>query len=138
MPLASCPRCKKMFNKGASKVCQACSGDEESDIEKITRIMDAHIDLDADEIAEKAEVDLAVVLRLIDDGRLAAVRLDANVMCGRCGAPAISMSKKLCQKCLDDLNAEVMKARSGIRLGEKKQVQLGMYSAPRSKDENKR
>ena len=34
-----------------------------------------------------------------------------SATCGRCGAPAISASKKLCHSCLEELNQNVMKQK---------------------------
>ena len=69
------------------------------------------------------------VLRLIEQGAITCVSAleGHSIRCGRCGAPAISASKKLCQACLEKLNAQVAVAQRTIRLGEKKQVEVGQF-----------
>ena len=61
-----------------------------------------------------------------------------SVRCGRCGAPAISLSKKLCEGCLQELNSEIARSRSKIQLPGKKDVELGTaMSVRRWLDEQK-
>ncbi|MCF6286621.1 MAG: hypothetical protein L3K26_15715, partial [Candidatus Hydrogenedentes bacterium] len=77
--------------------------------------------------------------RMVDDGLVAQLSLgDASAACGQCGAPAISLSKKLCQACLDKLNAQVSKAQSQIKLSQKKATQIGEYGTARKAFEDKR
>ena len=126
MPLASCARCGKMFNKKSSPVCLSCQNAEEEDMEKVRKVVENAPDLNAEEIAEKAEVDIRVVNRMIDMGMLvSAAEISKSIKCGMCGAPAISPTKKLCQACLEKLNMEVLKAQSQIKLDAKKSPQIG-------------
>ncbi len=127
MPLASCGRCGKMFNKVTANVCAGCVEAEESDYEKIRDVIALNENMNAEQVAEAAEVDVAVVRRIIGEGRVAMVSLGEAPKCGKCGAPAISITKKLCQACLERLNAEVSKAQSQIKLDKKKDVQIGAY-----------
>lgn len=128
MPLANCARCKRMFNKTSSPVCTQCETAEEADCEKVRELINREPNLNAEELAEKAEVDIRVVNRMVNEGQLTCASVTVDVTCGRCGAPAISMSKKLCQACLDKLNAEVARAQSSIKLSAKKDVQVGEYN----------
>ncbi len=126
MPLATCARCGKMFNKKTSPVCTLCQKAEDDDMEKVRKVVENDPNLNAEEIAEKAQVDIRVVNRMIDLGMLvSSIELDANIKCGMCGAPAISATKKLCQACLEKLNAEVVKAQSQIKLDAKKTPKIG-------------
>ncbi len=127
MPLASCGRCGKMFNKVTANVCSSCLEAEESDYEKIRDVIAQNENLNAEQVAEAAEVDVAVVRRIIGEGRVAMVSLGEAPKCGKCGAPAISSTKKLCQACLERLNAEVSRAQSQIKLEKKKETQIGAY-----------
>lgn len=127
MPLASCGRCGKMFNKATANVCASCVEAEESDYEKIRDVIAQNETMNAEQVAEAADVDIAVVRRIIGEGRVAMVNLGEAPKCGKCGAPAISITKKLCQACLERLNAEVSKAQSQIKLDKKKEVQIGAY-----------
>jgi len=126
MPLATCARCGKMFNKKTSPVCSLCQKAEDDDMEKVRKVVEDEPNLNAEEIAEKAQVDIRVVNRMIDLGMLvSSIELDASIKCGMCGAPAISATKKLCQACLEKLNAEVVKAQSQIKLDAKKAPKIG-------------
>jgi len=138
MALTSCPRCKKLFDKIDSAVCARCQPDEDADYEKIRAVLDKAPELNADQVAETADVTVQCVMRMLDEGLIANVNLTENIKCGRCGAPAISLSKKLCQACLDKLNAEVAAATSQIKLKEKRQIQIGDYLKARKAFEDKR
>ena len=129
MPLAACVRCKKLFTKEQSPICPECQPDEDADIEKVRGIIADSPDMNAEQVADKAEVEVGVVLRMIEGGIIEQVGAleSAGIVCGRCGAPAISASKKLCQACLDKLNAEVAKAQASIKMAARKDVQIGEY-----------
>jgi len=116
MPLASCVRCKKMYNKVDIAVCNDCLPAEEEDRKKVEDVVAGDSSLTAEQVAKEAGVELAVVTRMMKDGMVAAVA-EGSVVCGRCGAPAISATKRLCQSCLDKLNAEVLQAQRDIRPG---------------------
>jgi len=127
MPLATCPRCKKMFNKVKSSVCPKCQEAESADCDKIRSVLDARPNLNAEQVAAEADVDVHVITRMLDDGLISNVSLSEQVKCGRCGAPAISRSKKLCQACLEKLNAEVAQAQAQMKLSDRKKVQVGEF-----------
>jgi hypothetical protein len=116
-----------MFNKVTANVCSGCLEAEESDYEKIRDVIAQNENLNAEQVAEAADVDVAVVRRIIGEGRVAMVSLGEAPKCGKCGAPAISSTKKLCQACLERLNAEVSRAQSQIKLEKKKETQIGAY-----------
>lgn len=137
MPLAKCARCEKMFDKTTSVVCPKCQPSEDADYDKIRRVLDASPNLNAEQVSEAAEVQLAVVLRMLDEGFLANATI-GQIKCGRCGAPAISASKKLCQACLEKLNAQVATAQAKIKLPEKKPAEVNEYSNVRKLLEEKR
>jgi ribosomal protein L37E len=127
MPLASCGRCGKMFNKVQANVCPGCIDDEEADYEKIRDVVSRNETLNVEQVSEAAGVDVLVVRRIIGEGRVAQVSLGEVPKCGKCGAPAISITKKLCQACLERMNVEVSKAQSQIKLEKKKETQIGAY-----------
>jgi ribosomal protein L37E len=138
MPLASCPRCKKLFDKTRSVVCPRCQDDENVDFDKIRAVLDRNPNLNAEQLAEQAQVSVDCVMRMLEEGLIASVNLMEKVKCGRCGGPAISMNKKLCQACLEELNAQVAQAQGKIKMGQKKQVQVGKYLHARRAFEEKR
>ena len=113
MPLSSCVRCKKIFNKTDVPVCADCLPAEEADRKKVEEVVAGDGSLTVEQVSKMAEVDVAVVSRMMKEGAVAAVTA-GSVSCGRCGAPAISATKRLCQNCLDKLNAEVFQAQAEI------------------------
>lgn len=127
MPLATCGRCGKMFNKISAPVCPGCVEAEEADYERVREVISQNETLSAEQVAEEAGVDISVVRRIVGEGRIALVSFGEVPKCGKCGAPAISTTKKLCQACLERLNAEVSRAQSSIKLEKKKDVQIGAY-----------
>lgn len=138
MPLATCPRCKKIFEKTRSLVCAKCQDDENSDYDKIRAVLERNPSLNAEQTAEESGVAVQCVTRMLQEGLIANVSLTESIKCGRCGAPAISLNKKLCQACLEKLNAEVVSAQAHIKLGQKKHVQVGEYLHARKAFEEKR
>jgi ribosomal protein L37E len=109
-----CPRCEQPFFKIGVQVCPKCQGEEEADYARINEVLAASPGLDADAVAEEAGVKLSCVLRMLKSGRLQAVSDDPAV-CGRCGAPAISHSKKLCLACLGELDQQCADAMREMR-----------------------
>lgn len=125
MGFEECPRCSLIFQKVRSAVCPRCLDDEDADYDKIRAVIGDMPDLNADQVATEAEVDVEVVLRMVDEGFIANVSLNDSVACGMCGAPAISVAKKLCQGCLEKLNAQVAVAQGKVKLHDRKQVEVG-------------
>ena len=138
MPLSKCARCDKLFDKVSSPVCPVCQNDEDADIGLVRTTLEENPNMNAEQLAEVSGVELACVTRMMDMGQIAKVSLGEAVKCGRCGAPAISATKKLCQKCLEKLNQEVAAAQKGIKLDEKKEVQVGEFGTARQIFQDKR
>ena len=112
---------------------------EEEDAELILECMDENPDVNAEMISEMTGVDIACVLRMVDVGSISVVSVSsADAMCGQCGAPAISASKKLCQSCLEKLNEKMLEAKKTITMGAKKKVELWDHSSVRDTLDNKR
>lgn len=127
MPLSQCARCQKIFDKGRSPVCPKCQTDEDLDYDKIRAVLDKFPTLNAEQTAVEAGVDVQCVLRMLEEGLIANISQSDVIKCGRCGSPAISKNKKLCQACLEKLNAQAASAQSKIKLRIKKDVQVGEY-----------
>lgn len=122
MPLAKCPRCSAFFDKKGKPVCIKCVPDEDADYETVRVYIASHPDETADQVAEGTGVDRHCVLRMLDQGIIQNSALITNIQCGRCGAPAISLTKRLCEKCLANLNAKLAKETSQIKLPSKKEA----------------
>lgn len=113
--LAKCARCNKLFTKGLSEVCAECQPREDQDFSRIRDVLASTGDLTAQEVAEQAGVSMECVTRMLREGRLDNVEEEVNATCGRCGAPAISNAKRLCRKCLADLDRECAQAMHEMR-----------------------
>ncbi len=126
MPLSKCPRCEQMFNKQNTLICAKCQPNEDEDYEKVREALDEQPNMTPEQVAEVTGVGIGCILRLLDDGRIAAMPDgESRIKCGRCGAPAISLSKRLCEACLQKLNSEVARAQATIKLQKKKKVEVG-------------
>lgn len=118
MPLAKCPRCDKLFDKlpkAQFSVCPACLDDEQRDYDRIRDLINRDGSLTAIEIAEQLNIPLDVILRMINEGWIEYADESKPVYCGRCGAKAISSSKRLCEACLIKLQRECMEALRELR-----------------------
>ncbi len=139
MPLAKCVRCDNLFDKGDNPVCPPCKPDEEADFEKVRECLNEHPDLSAETVAELADVPLKVVMRMVDQGAVTNVSaISGAPKCGRCGADAISATKKLCHACLEKLNQQVLKQKREISIEKRKEVEVGEASSTRQMLEQKR
>ncbi len=139
MPLAKCVRCSNLFDKLKNPICPACQPDEDADFEKVRAVLDEHPDLGAEAVAELADVTVALVMRMLDQGMVTNTSLSGGgAKCGRCGAPAISASKKLCHSCLEELNQKVLKQKRKIAISQSKEVEVGGASTVRQMIEEKR
>lgn len=128
MALTSCPRCGKIFEKIRFPVCPRCQDDEEKDYDKVRQALDECPEMNADQVSELTQVDIAAISRMLKEGLISnATMLSGEIKCGMCGAPAISASKKLCQACLEKLNARVTQAQSKILLEERKAPQVDKF-----------
>ncbi len=115
LKLAQCARCRGVYPRVKSPVCQACQPEEDADFEKIRGVLDYDSELLPEQVADTANVPVDCVLRMLDAGLISAATLGESIRCGRCGAPAISRSKRLCQACVVRLDAGFSNAVSVTR-----------------------
>ncbi len=113
--LAKCARCDKIFNKIVSEVCDTCQPEEDTDFSRIHNVISRTRGLKAQQVAEEAEVAIECVLRMLREGRIDHVESEDPAKCGRCGAPAISLTKRLCNQCLVELDRECAHAMLEMR-----------------------
>lgn len=138
MPLAKCERCEKLFAKTDNPICPNCVPDEERDHETVRSCLSEHPNLSAEAISELTGVAVKCVLRMIDQGLVTNSIFTGAVKCGKCGAPAISASKKLCNACLEEMNRRVAKQRSQLEQHTAKAVRVGEGLSVRRTIEEKR
>lgn len=118
MKIAHCARCRGLFVRIRFEVCDRCLDDEEADYTRINDVLVSNKGLTVEQVAEKAEVTTACVLRMLERGLIVNEKIAENIKCGRCGAPAISASQQLCTACLQDLDkkfiSEINQAKKNV------------------------
>lgn len=115
MQLETCKRCGRLYTRVHTPICSLCIGEEEADYDRIRNTLAREPGLTVEEVAEKAEVDHMCVVRMLNAGRLENTAVRDYVPCGRCGAPAISVSKRLCEKCLTEMDRECAQSIRELR-----------------------
>jgi len=134
MNFAKCARCKGLFNRVRGPVCHACQEEEERDYNRIRDALYHNPGMNVEEAAEAADVDVECVLRMLGMGLLNAEGLNDSVRCGQCGAPAMSVTKKLCEKCLGKMNRDFARAMDDL----KRRVGERMVSVHRTVEQKRR
>jgi len=117
MALTNCERCNRVFNKLSSSLCPACVEEEEKDFHVVNEALRARPDQTIEELAETTGVSKKTILRLLKDERIASNANVVGVTCGKCGAPAISRSVRLCHKCAGQMARTVARACSDVQAG---------------------
>ncbi|MFP6581888.1 MAG: hypothetical protein VCD00_04960 [Candidatus Hydrogenedentota bacterium] len=115
MPLAKSKRCDTLFNKNEEPICGECEPLERADHETVRDYLIEHPNETSEHISENMDVDVKCILRLVDTGAIASVDLGGDAQCGQCGAPAISVSKRLCTACLDKLEKKMTDVQRSIQ-----------------------
>jgi len=105
--LGHCARCRRLYVRTTWTVCGKCVDMEASDFARIREVLEAQPHLGVEELADRAQVTAACVLRMLDEGLIASQADDDAAVCGRCGAPAISATKRLCTGCALDLDRQL-------------------------------
>lgn len=101
MPLANCPRCKKLFNKVAANLCDACRQREEVDFDLCYRFLRDNPNSTVAVISDATGVEQRQIMDFYRAGRLIAG--EAGYPCERCGGPTHRGS--YCAKCTDTLRS---------------------------------
>lgn len=136
--LANCARCRRLYVRISSHVCEKCFDMEESDFARIKEVIEQHPDLSAEELAERANVTVACVFRMLDEGLIAKSDDGDDLTCGRCGALAMGPRQRLCMSCLMDLDRELSLELNQVRLRRKENEMKGTAQNVRDALEAKR
>jgi hypothetical protein len=129
MSLARCQTCKKLYQKTRKTICPACEELEQGHYEAVRTYLSEHPDQVAEQVSEATGVPLETVFRFIEEGRIEAQGKGPKALCGHCGEPAINSTKRLCQSCLEKLNAKLIREQSRITLPDKKEIDLKRASS---------
>jgi len=122
--LAHCARCKRLYIRMRWNVCESCRTMEEADFSRIREELSRASELTAEELAVRANVPVACVLRMLDEGLIASSG-DDDQTCGRCGAPAIGPKQRLCTACLMDLDRQITHELNEAQLRKREQTMKG-------------
>jgi hypothetical protein len=106
LDLKVCVRCEKLFSSPRDVVCSSCMDEEEADFLRIRNVLRDEPGLSTEETAEKAQVSVECVMRMLDQGWIENTAMANPVTCGHCGAPAISTTKRLCAACIIKLDQQ--------------------------------
>ncbi len=125
LQLAHCARCRRLYVRVQSHVCEKCFDMEESDFARIRDEIEKDPNLGAEEVAARANVTVACVFRMLDEGLIANAYSGDDVVCGRCGSPAIGPRQRLCTACLMELDRQLALELNQVRLLKKAQEMKG-------------
>jgi predicted amidophosphoribosyltransferase len=114
MALANCEGCNKVFNKLTTPLCPACIEQEETDLKTVNEALRAEPNQTVAQLSEQTGVSKKTILRLLQDKRIASEANLVDMKCGKCGAPAVSLSVKLCKRCAAEMSRTAAQARSNV------------------------
>ena len=129
MALANCQGCNKVFNKVTTPLCPACIEQEEKDLKTVNEALRAEPDQTVAQLSEKTGVSKKTILRLLKNQRIASEANLVDMKCGKCGAPAVSLSVKLCKRCAAEISRTAAQARSNVERA------AGVFSSGRGPSE---
>lgn len=112
MALANCDGCNKVFNKVTASLCPACIEQDEKDLQVVNEALREEPHQTIEQLSEKTGVSKRTILRLLKNQRIASDADLVEVKCGKCGAPAISLSVRLCGRCAAAMSRAADQARS--------------------------
>lgn len=137
--LKACVRCERIFASLKSEVCAACEPAEEADFTRIRNTLRESPGLNVEQVSEAAQVSTACVLRMLSQGRIENTSLGNPIRCGHCGAPALSVSKRLCQNCLKRLDQQYAEAIRDVRgrIREKRAVEPPAHTVRKAVDDKR-
>ncbi len=98
MALANCIKCKKVFNRVSSPICDDCHKKEEETYEKVYEYLKENPDLTVSELAEGTGVSEKKIFKYFREGRFQEITGDRAVLeCEKCGKPVTT--GRYCQDC---------------------------------------
>lgn len=118
MSIANCARCGRMYQKlSGVKICPDCAQAEEDAFRLVRDFLEANPGCDMPTVSRETGVEEAVILRLVQGGRLATLGelvTGLRVECRQCQKPVIS--GKYCPECTE-LMGQALKESAKSLLG---------------------
>ncbi|MCL6547324.1 MAG: hypothetical protein K6T30_00270 [Alicyclobacillus sp.] len=114
MPIANCKRCGRIYNRVRRDICPACIEEEDRAFTLVRGYLNEHRNASMAELTEATGVDPALVIALIQSGRL-ILRDNPNLSyaCERCGQP--TQTGRFCKSCAKELSQALSAASSELR-----------------------
>ena len=117
LPIATCKRCGKLFNKVTLDICPDCVRKEEVLFDEIKLFLRTHENATIEEVVEALDVDEELVVKFLRDGRLVASK-KMTYPCAECGKPI--STGKYCPDCLKNMMNTVNSLKESIINSQKK------------------
>ena len=111
MNIVQCRMCRKPFDSIGGKICPECLQKIDKDYVKIRDYIYEHKRADVDTVAEETEVDKAVILYLIKEGRVTLGGAGSGagaLLCEVCKKPI--SSGRMCTQCKEKLSATMQRS----------------------------
>ena len=110
MNIIQCRLCRKPFDSIGGKICPECLHKIDKDFVKVRDYIYEHKRADVDTVSEDTEVDKAIILYLIKEGRitLGGGSGGGALLCEVCKKPI--SSGRMCPACMDKLSTTMQKS----------------------------
>ncbi len=107
MALENCQKCNGIFTRISGPLCPTCVEQDEQDFKAVNEALRERPHQTIDELAKRTGVSEKTIVRLIKDKRIASNVNTEGVTCGKCGAPAISLATRLCERCAGEMSKTI-------------------------------
>lgn len=98
MNIDNCPRCGKVFAKGFSEVCPACTKEIDKQYELCADYLRQNKGASITQLSEETEVSIRQITRFIREGRISLVDApNLSYPCESCGT--LIQTNNLCENC---------------------------------------
>lgn len=106
MSLSYCPRCNKLFARGARDVCNNCFLEIEKEYETVAAYLREHKGSTIHEVSEATKVSVRQITKFIREGRISTANLpNMTVPCEVCGLPI--REGNMCDSCRSKLQRDM-------------------------------
>ncbi|MFC1737363.1 hypothetical protein ACFL1X_14720, partial [Candidatus Hydrogenedentota bacterium] len=90
-----------------------------------------------DELMEETGVERKTIIRFLEEERITSDTVKSDVKCGKCGAPGISLTKKICAKCAAGLAKQARSSQNALRSRASRASRSVMSEITEQRRENK-
>ena len=105
MDISNCAKCKKVFVKISSPICEDCAKEEEGLFKKVEEYLRDHPDSTVLKISEETGVSTKKIYSYLREGRLEVSEKSGGIGCRMCSEPI--SSGNYCDNCKKKINQEL-------------------------------